>query len=311
MNKNIDLYQQIRILGSGTFGTVILAYDHSNDSNVAIKRVNKVTKNISREIEILCEVKGCPYIIDMLDVFYTVNPDNNLVMQNMVFEYIPSSLELFMDSYIKKNEKIPIIQIKKMAKELLIGLDYIHKKNIIHRDLKPDNILLTENHSIKICDFGLAKKFKKGEKSSVCVVNRFYKAPELFLGKMDYDTKIDIFAAGAIIAELFALKHLFRGSNYEVQIFQYFGAFGNPGEEYFKKFDLGEEMLNFFKNLDIKNVESLELTLNYENFYEKNEIKEASYLIKSMMDWEPQKRPTAEECLKFKFFENNNNNNNK
>jgi len=92
---------------------------------------------------------------------------------------------------------------------------FMHAKNLCHRDIKPHNILLDPmQHEIKVCDFGSAKKIEKDQGKSVSYIcSRHYRAPELIFGSTEYDEKIDIWAAGCVIAEMLRLKPLFPGSS--------------------------------------------------------------------------------------------------
>lgn len=58
---------------------------------------------------------------------------------------------------LKSDKHLEEVQVKSIIYDILCGLNYMHKKKIIHRDLKPGNILLNENCTIQICDFGLAR----------------------------------------------------------------------------------------------------------------------------------------------------------
>ena len=117
--------------------------------------------------------------------------------------------------------------------QLLQGLKSIHEKDITHRDLKPENILLqypyeigkgkNENYldsTVKICDFGSAKKISKDHMNTPYIVSRYYRAPELILGCSDYTNKIDIWATGCIFAELLCLRPLFPGKSEGSQLIE-------------------------------------------------------------------------------------------
>ena len=92
MNRvNIPNYEPISLRGAGAFGYVIEAYDKTNDTRVAIKRTHKVGSKLSREYQVLCELKDCDQCVKMLETFYTVNDDGK-VIQNVVFEYFERSL---------------------------------------------------------------------------------------------------------------------------------------------------------------------------------------------------------------------------
>jgi serine/threonine protein kinase len=91
INTPIPDYQPLSLRGAGAFGYVIEAYDRNNDCRVAIKRTHKVGSKLSREYQILAELKDCEQCVKMLDTFYTVNDDGK-VIQNVVFEYVSSML---------------------------------------------------------------------------------------------------------------------------------------------------------------------------------------------------------------------------
>ena len=117
--------------------------------------------------------------------------------------------------------------------------------------------------------------------SNPYIVSRYYRAPELLLGKKDYNYKIDIFSAGCIIAELFILSPLFPGQEEWLQLFEQMTILGNPGSEYFKSF---------------------EKILNKENKYSDEDAKNASDLILNMLNFDYDKRYSAEISLNHPFF---------
>jgi serine/threonine protein kinase len=83
-------YEPISLRGAGAFGYVIEAYDRNRDARVAIKRTHKVGTKLSREYQVLAELKDCDQCVKMLETFYTVNDDGK-VIQNIVFEYVSSN----------------------------------------------------------------------------------------------------------------------------------------------------------------------------------------------------------------------------
>ena len=159
-----------------------------HNTRVAIKITHKFDKKLSREYEILSKIKDCDYVVKLLDAFYSVNNDGK-VIQNLVFEFVTLNLETFIENYRNQKRHIPIEQIKLIAKQILLGLDYCHKKHIVHRDLKPENVLLTDEGNVKLCDFGSSKciEEKKGTTSTPYTVSIYYVAPKLILGKIDYN----------------------------------------------------------------------------------------------------------------------------
>ena len=230
------------------------------------------------------------------------------MIQNLVFEFVPSSLEKFIEAYKIEKKIIPIEKIKILSKQILTGLSYFHKKNIVHRDLKPENILLSEDENIKICDFGSSKIINKDKntdticKSTPYIVTRYYRAPELMLGKSNYDSKIDIFSAGCIIAEFFILAPLFPGASEGSQLFEYMNVLGIPDKKYFEEFTsikALQDILNKCKNMDVYPLDEI---LNPNKKYNKRDIDEVCDLLYNMLNFDYNKRFTAEQCLEHKFL---------
>ena len=307
MTSSIPDYEPISLRGAGCFGYVIEAMDRIHNKRVAIKRTHKVDKKLSRAFEIFSKINTCDDVVKLLDAFYSVNHDGK-VIQNLVFEFVTLNLETFIENYRKKRQHIPIEQIKLIAKQMLLGLDYCHKKNIVHRDLKPEHVLLTDEGNVKLCDFGSSKciEEKKGITSTPYTVSRYYRAPELILGKIDYNSKIDIFATGCILAELFMLTPLFPGKTEGLEIFEHICLLGNPGKKYFEQFPLPKNYIDYFEEFQVDDTAKLEKLLNLNNFYNQKDVHEASDMILHMLNWDTNKRYSAEQCLRHPFVNKRN-----
>lgn len=81
-------------------------------------------------------------------------------------------------------------------------------------DIKPENLLVGNDHGLKLCDFGFArgKTYNKSPYTDY-VATRWYRAPELLLATTDYDEKVDIWAMGCIMGELIDGQPLFPGES--------------------------------------------------------------------------------------------------
>jgi glycogen synthase kinase 3 beta len=106
----MDSYPEYHIkreLGSGCFGYVFEAVDTRTNTKVAIKRIEKVGKQLSREFEILNEIRSSPHCVHMIDCFYTKSKNDKLV-QNLVFEFLSSNLEDIIKNARKKKQKVSL-----------------------------------------------------------------------------------------------------------------------------------------------------------------------------------------------------------
>lgn len=92
---------------------------------------------------------------------------------------------------------------KKLVKQVLSSIAFLHEHDIVHRDIKSHNFLVDDNLTVKLCDFGLARhKDVLNQGSMQFSGTPVYMAQELFL-KKSYDQSVDIFALGTLLYEIY------------------------------------------------------------------------------------------------------------
>ncbi|PIC22017.1 hypothetical protein B9Z55_026650 [Caenorhabditis nigoni] len=103
-------------------------------------------------------------------------------------------------------------------RQLIWGLEFIHKKNIVHRDIKPLNLFLKSPNKLKIGDFGMAERYRTDSGKQVLLKSRrgtsTHLAPELFIDGMESKgPPLDVWAAGIVLVELLTMKRLWKQAN--------------------------------------------------------------------------------------------------
>ncbi len=193
-------------LGKGAYAKVYLI--EMNNKKYALKKI--FTGEMSKE-----DIQKCREeinIIKNLNSQYIVKFYNSFDERDhlcIIMEYAGNSnLKTFINKYRDRNELIDEQIIKDIILQICLGLKKIHKSNVIHRDLTPDNIFIDDNNKIKIGDFGVSKKLE-GEKYANTIIGKYeYFAPELNK-REKYDYRVDIYAFGCIMYELFTLNTYF------------------------------------------------------------------------------------------------------
>jgi serine/threonine protein kinase len=181
-----------------------------------------------REISLMKELKH-ENIVSLYDVIHT---ENKLML---VFEYMDKDLKKYMDSYQNPNGgtrgALDPATIKSFMWQLIRGIAFCHDNRVLHRDLKPQNLLINAQGQLKLGDFGLARAFGIPVNTfSNEVVTLWYRAPDVLLGSRTYNTSIDIWSAGCIMAEMFTGRPLFPGTTNEDQLLKIFRLMGTPSE---------------------------------------------------------------------------------
>ncbi|XP_063217701.1 glycogen synthase kinase-3 beta-like isoform X1 [Bacillus rossius redtenbacheri] len=224
-------YTDTKVIGNGSFGVVYQAKLCDTGEMVAIKKVLQDKRFKNRELQIMRRLEHCN-IVKLKYFFYSSGDKKDEVYLNLVLEYIPETVYKVARHYSKSKQTIPISFIKLYMYQLFRSLAYIHFLGICHRDIKPQNLLLDpETGVLKLCDFGSAKHLVKGEPNVSYICSRYYRAPELIFGAIDYTTKIDVWSAGCVLAELLLGQPIFPGDSGVDQLVEIIKVLGTPTRE--------------------------------------------------------------------------------
>ncbi|KAL9033403.1 MAG: hypothetical protein Q9214_007532 [Letrouitia sp. 1 TL-2023] len=221
-------FQQLEKLGEGTYATVFKGRNRQTGELVALKEIHLDSEEGTpstaiREISLMKELKH-ENIVSLHDVIHT---ENKLML---VFEYMDKDLKKYMDSR-GQGGQLDFITIKSFMYQLLQGISFCHENRVLHRDLKPQNLLINSKGQLKLADFGLARAFGIPVNTfSNEVVTLWYRAPDVLLGSRTYNTSIDIWSAGCIMAEMYTGRPLFPGTTNEDQLQKIFRLMGTPSE---------------------------------------------------------------------------------
>ena len=192
-------------IGGGSFGVVFKG--EYLGTEVAIKEVlpnntYDVEKYFERECVLMKEARH-PNIVQYIGLTKSPGPDGRIYI---ISEFVGGNVR----SYIADHSKpFPWRLRISFAMDIARALAYLHARNCMHRDLKGENLLITANERIKVCDFGFARIAARNEEEmrriSYCGTDG-YMSPEILLG-VDFSLPSDIFSLGVIFAEI-ASRHL-------------------------------------------------------------------------------------------------------
>ncbi|ORX52988.1 hypothetical protein BCR36DRAFT_582390 [Piromyces finnis] len=210
----LDDFHFITVLGRGSFGKVMLAEDKVSKKLYAIKMLKKQYIVEKDEIHSMMSEKS---------VFLTVSSINHPFLVNLHSCFSSASRIYFVMEYAQGGDLIYHVRQNNFTHsrakfylcEVLLALEYLHKKNIIYRDLKLDNILLTVDGHIKITDYGLCKENMDVSTTTTtfCGTPEFM-APELLKGH-PYTRAVDWWTFGILTYEMLVRGAPFKGSDDE------------------------------------------------------------------------------------------------
>ncbi|KAF7190632.1 Serine/threonine-protein kinase csk1 [Pseudocercospora fuligena] len=207
----IGKYLNAEHFADGLFSEVFRAVNPEADSGkespnvVALKITNlsmmTAPHDSQREARILAKAKG-DHAIPLLETFH--QPGGSFVL---VFPYMPHDLNTLLHG-----KQLTSQSRRSILRDLFSGLAHLHHLNIIHRDIKPSNILLSGlGGPAYLADFGIAwcaddPASEPSDEKILDVGTTCYRPPELLFGYSSYNSKLDMWAAGCVAAQVVCLN---------------------------------------------------------------------------------------------------------
>eukprot|EP00042_Codosiga_hollandica_P049581 m.577850 g.577850 ORF g.577850 m.577850 type:complete len:509 (-) comp57916_c0_seq22:878-2404(-) len=237
----MDKYEKLAKIGEGSYGVVLKCRHRETGQVVAIKKFleteddAQIRKIALREVRMLKHLKH-GNLVNLIEVFRRKRK------LHLVFEYIEGTLLDELDSH---PNGLPEDLIKPIFLQLLKAVEYCHANNIIHRDVKPENILVSKQGVVKLCDFGFARSLSgAGAMYTDYVATRWYRSPELLVGDPNYSMPVDLWALGCLIFEMMTSEPLFPGDSDLDQIHHIVRCFGQLPQRQIDQFNRNSHLFS-------------------------------------------------------------------
>jgi serine/threonine protein kinase/Tfp pilus assembly protein PilF len=205
-------------IGRGGMGVVYEAYDPLIHRRVALKTLVSelftgplaptYLSRLRREAEAAGRLTH-PNIVAIYDYGEESVPNSAAAMAYIAMEFVEGR-ELA--SYLSSSERFSTSVVVRIMSQLLDALDYSHKHGVVHRDIKPSNLIVLEDGSLKVADFGIARiESSTLTQAGTVMGSPSYMSPEQFLGQ-PVDGRSDLYSAGVVLYELLTGEVPFSGS---------------------------------------------------------------------------------------------------
>lgn len=286
----MNRYTTLKQLGDGTYGSVLMGRSNESGELVAIKRMKRKFYSWD-ECMNLREVKSLKKLnhANVVKLKEVIRENDQLYF---VFEYMKENLYQLMKD--RENRMLSENEIRNIMFQVLSGLAFVHKHGFFHRDMKPENLLCMGPELVKIADFGLAREIRSKPPYTDYVSTRWYRAPEVLLRSSTYSSPIDLWAVGCIMAELYTLRPLFPGNSEVDEIFKICQVLGTVKKgDWQEGYQLATAMNFRFPQCVPTHLKTLI----------PNASNEAIALMRDLLQWDPKKRPTAVQALRYPYFQ--------
>ena len=215
-----DRYQLLEQLGTGSYGVVFRARDTMLDRDVAIKHVRfdnfqdpakagEIKRRTQREAKMAAKLRHAG-IVAVHDIVHTET--STLI----IMEYVHGKT---LEDKLREQRRLGLEQTIEIIAQTADALDHAHAQGVVHRDIKPANLMITDDGSVKIADFGLAKAPSGSEvtanitSTGSVLGTPYYMSPEQAQGEDTIDGRSDLFSLGCVTYECLAGRKPFRGKS--------------------------------------------------------------------------------------------------
>ncbi|XP_047126432.1 cyclin-dependent kinase-like 5 isoform X1 [Hydra vulgaris] len=294
MNK----YEILGIVGEGAYGVVMKCRHKETNDIVAIKKFkdseesDDVKRTTLRELKVLRMLKQ-ENIVELRESF------RKRGKLYLVFEYVEKNM---LECLEKMPSGVPLVQLKSYIRQLNKAVQWCHKNDVIHRDIKPENLLISNTGTLKLCDFGFARAVSgtaNGQYTDY-VATRWYRSPELLLGG-GYGKAVDIWSIGCILGELSDGQPVFPGESEIDQLYVIQKLIGPLPPSQMHLFNINPR----FRGLKFPTINgALTLAKRYSQVLSPDLIE----FMEWVLQLEPSKRPTIDECAEHYAFNENHKN---
>ncbi len=213
-----DRYVIERELGRGGMATVYLARDLRHKRPVALKVLHPELaaslgpERFQREIETAARLQH-PHILSVIDSGETAG---------RFWFTMPYVEGESLRDRLRREKQLPLEEALRIGREAAQALQYAHAHGVIHRDVKPENLLLTEDGSTLVADFGVARALQSGEEAltqtGLALGTPAYMSPEQASGARDLDARSDLYALATVLYEMLAGEPPFVGPTVQALI---------------------------------------------------------------------------------------------
>ncbi len=186
------------LLGKGGMGEVYEAYDRLLGIPVALKRITEGAVPDEHRKSVLLDEARMACRLDHPNIMKVYDIETEPVVQVAMELIRGESLRDILDA---RHGRIAWADALRYTEALCNALDYAHAAEIVHRDIKPDNVMVTQDGSIKLLDFGIAHALDKGNENVFVAGTPYYMAPEQCTPGSHIDGRADVYAVGCMLFE--------------------------------------------------------------------------------------------------------------
>ncbi|KDR85149.1 hypothetical protein GALMADRAFT_260848 [Galerina marginata CBS 339.88] len=293
-SRSVYSYERLNQIEEGSYGVVFRARDKQSGDIVALKKLKLDEEKNGFPITALREIyalMSCRHenVVGIREVVVGDTLTQVFVVMDFIEHDLKSLLTVMPSPFLQS-------EIKTLMLQLLSAVNHCHDNWILHRDLKTSNLLMNNRGTIKVADFGLARRY--GDPVGVggltqLVVTLWYRAPEILMGATTYSTAIDMWSVGCIFAELLLKEPLFQAQGELELLSMIFKLLGPPTNNSWPDYS----SLPLAKTISLPSPQPHQFRQKFQYL-----TSAGLDLLISMLTYDPELRITAADALHHPYF---------